>query len=239
MFLKDNKILWKRIAIGAGVLALLSLLGIFWLDIPLYKFLRGFDCGLWHVFDFAAGFQAWVAMTIIALVASYLYCGAMCKALIWNNNCSVGTHRQKYAHIAEKVFNTAIAILLALFIAAIAAWLMKIGFGRMRPLFFDALSIKGFYPFAFNWAFHSFPSGHAAACFAGLVTIGLMFPRAKPYTWAAAIIFGISRISIGMHWPSDVLFGAFIGMASADLSFALLEFLKNKGYNLQHEKKAA
>jgi undecaprenyl-diphosphatase len=73
-----------------------------------------------------------------------------------------------------------------------------------------------------EWAFNSMPSGHAAASFAGLVMIGLLFPKIKWVSWTIAIIAGISRIAIGDHWPSDVLLGAFIGMAAADFVKAML-----------------
>jgi undecaprenyl-diphosphatase len=58
------------------------------------------------------------------------------------------------------------------------------------------------------------------ASFAALVTIGLLAPRAKWFTWTLAIIIGMSRVCAGMHWPSDVIFGAFIGMVAADVVYA-------------------
>ena len=201
---------------GAGIVALLCYAGFAWLDVPLYKFLRNFDSGIWHFFDFAAGFQAWTSIAAITFFVTYA-CGARFS----------GTNK----NTVQKIFDVAAAVLLALIIAAAITWLLKIGFGRMRPLFFDVEGFVGFYPPSFNWAFNSFPSGHAAACFAGLVTIGLMYPKAKPYTWTVAIVFGFSRIFIGMHWPSDVLLGAFIGMCAADFGAVALESMKNKGYN--------
>ena len=53
--------------------------------------------------------------------------------------------------------------------------------------------------------------------FAGLVMIGMLAPKYKPLTWTLAVIVGASRIFIGAHWFSDVVFGAFIGMVIADI----------------------
>ncbi len=89
--------------------------------------------------------------------------------------------------------------------------------GRARPIFFEALGQTGFYPINFDWAFNSMPSGHTAASFAGLVMLGMLFPKIKPATWTIAIIIGASRVCYGAHWPTDVILGAFIGMVSADI----------------------
>ena len=95
---------------------------------------------------------------------------------------------------------------------------MKIFIGRARPIFFEALDMTGFFPPSIEWAFNSMPSGHTTVSFAGLVMIGMLAPRYKVLTWTLAIVIGVSRVAVGAHWPSDVLLGAFIGMAFADIA---------------------
>lgn len=60
----------------------------------------------------------------------------------------------------------------------------------------------------------SFPSGHAANATMAWLTLALLLtkgPRARPLAvWAAvwiALAVGISRIVLGVHWPSDVIGG--------------------------------
>ena len=62
--------------------------------------------------------------------------------------------------------------------------------------------------------FRSFPSGHAAIFFA--VAMAVYFYNKKLGIWffIAAIIIGVARIFVGVHWPSDVLAGAMIGIIS-------------------------
>ena len=65
--------------------------------------------------------------------------------------------------------------------------------------------------------FGSFPSGHATTIFtvAGILSLYL---RRGSLTWllaAAALLIGLSRIAVGVHWPLDVLGGAFGGWLSA------------------------
>jgi membrane-associated phospholipid phosphatase len=106
---------------------------------------------------------------------------------------------------------------LSIILAEFATGVLKICVGRMRPVIFDALGQTGFNPFSLSDIWHSFPSGHTAAAFAALVSIGLAYPKIKWATWSLAAVIGVSRICIGEHFPSDILAGAFIGMAAADI----------------------
>ena len=64
----------------------------------------------------------------------------------------------------------------------------------------------------------SFPSAHTATitALAGVVT--LLHPWAFPLLLPVCALVGLSRIYLGQHYPSDVLFGAIIGCISAELS---------------------
>ena len=70
---------------------------------------------------------------------------------------------------------------------------------------------------------HTFPSGHATTVFAtaGLLALGL-----GSRTWAVmalivATLAALSRPVVGVHWPLDILAGAFGGWLSAVIALAL------------------
>lgn len=63
----------------------------------------------------------------------------------------------------------------------------------------------------------SFPSNHAACGFALAVSLYLPLPSFGLPLLALATLLSFSRVYIGVHYPSDVTFGALIGCGVASL----------------------
>lgn len=61
----------------------------------------------------------------------------------------------------------------------------------------------------------SFPSGHTAAAFLIATLIGRFFPVLLVLVCIWALLVGVSRIYLGVHYPSDVLAGLLIGIFCA------------------------
>jgi undecaprenyl-diphosphatase len=64
-----------------------------------------------------------------------------------------------------------------------------------------------------------FPSMHAAGAFALAQSMQLGAPRGtlwlRPLIWLLACAVALSRVVLGVHFPSDIVIGALIGCACA------------------------
>jgi undecaprenyl-diphosphatase len=111
-----------------------------------------------------------------------------------------------------------IAVLLGLVIVVLSDQLssavIKPLVGRIRPCHPDFLIEGARYLIGTKISF-SFPSSHAA----NMASTATWFSyRYKRYTWIfviIAVLVGYSRIYVGVHYPSDVLGGAVIGVFCA------------------------
>ena len=105
--------------------------------------------------------------------------------------------------------------LMVLFVALLGG-MVKYGLGRPRPY----QVMEGINAIRALKAVDgpSFFSGHAASSFAIVSLLWLFFRKQKPWFLAFFLwpfLYSFSRIYIGVHYPLDILFGAFIGVFSA------------------------
>lgn len=65
---------------------------------------------------------------------------------------------------------------------------------------------------------HSFPSGHTASSFAAATALAFFYPKAAPLAYTLATGVGVSRVHLGVHFPSDAAVGGAIGVGIGTLT---------------------
>ena len=74
----------------------------------------------------------------------------------------------------------------------------------------------------------SFPSTHSAWAFGGATAIFLQHRKAGIAAYVAAVLIGFSRLYLFLHFPTDVLFGAAMGVALGFAADRLTGFVAKK-----------
>jgi undecaprenyl-diphosphatase len=132
-------------------------------------------------------------------------------------------------HRRQRVVAVVLAIDTAVVIAAYS--LLKVMFSRERPRLFDKVALPTDY---------SFPSGHSMTAMGiyGVIAAALiaMFPAARRPVIIAAVLLiaaiGLSRIYLGVHWPSDVLGGLLGGVPPLIASIHLIHRRRRRDRNV-------
>lgn len=70
----------------------------------------------------------------------------------------------------------------------------------------------------------SFPSGHTAFFFALSLIVFFYNKKAGFLFFAASCLIGISRVLVGVHWPTDILSGIAVGLFSGWLVQRIFKF---------------
>ncbi len=123
---------------------------------------------------------------------------------------------------------SAIAMGLTTLIAAFTSEVLKGIFDRVRP---------DFVPHLDSVTSAAYPSGHANNAAVVYILFIMLVPQARHPGWqlaAAAMIImtGLSRIMLGVHWPTDVIGGWMLGTSFALMAGAAIAYR-------QHQRKMA
>jgi membrane-associated phospholipid phosphatase len=121
-------------------------------------------------------------------------------------------------------WGSALAMGITTLIAALTSDVMKYFFARVRPEFVAQLD-----PITSP----AFPSGHANNAAVVYILFIMLVPQARHPLWQLAaammiLLTGVSRIMLGVHWPTDVLGGWMLGASFALMAGALIAYRQHQ-----------
>lgn len=157
------------------------------MDLYLFNFLNQF-AWRWEVLDVLAVFAAkYSGYVLIAVLLLFL-----------------AKNYKRYWPLVAKAFGA--AVLSRFVITEIIRWVWE----RPRPFVENPVNLL-----LSHEATASFPSGHAAFYFAIAAVVCFYNKRAGLAFFAGAFLISLARVFAGLHWPSDILAGALVGILSA------------------------
>ncbi len=111
-----------------------------------------------------------------------------------------------------------VGVVVAIVVASRLDAVLKAAIGRDRPFVGD----PHVHPSIGLPHDPSMPSGHAMNAFAAAVVLAAVVPRARWALLGLAAGIGLSRVYLGVHYPSDVIAGAAVGAAIGAVAAWLL-----------------
>ncbi len=173
---------------------------LFW-DLPLAEAAHALKGSLWIT---VGKFISWFASkTVIQTVAFFALVAGALDAMLYG-----------FGQRARMILLLALSTISAMLLGDELKWF----FGRCRPPLFFEDGSYGFTWFSGEYLKNSFPSGHTLRAFSLATALYFVLPRKRYLHYlplAVAVLAGISRVVVGKHYPSDVLFGLLIGVVCA------------------------
>ncbi len=207
--------LFRKTVITAGITAIIYLV--------LFSFFDGaIDLWIYNNYSNTWLFQSGTYISYLAKGA-YIRLGiALCFILILISDPGINRRWTKYL----------LYICISGSIAIIIGDGLKYLLGRYRPIMLFEHNLYGLHFFSSEWALNSTPSGHTVRAFSLLTAASLLYRRFTVVFISVAVLIGASRVAVTAHYPSDVLFGAFIGIFAAAWTYKYFfvkgnEFKKN------------
>ena len=170
--------------------------------------ISAWDLSILHFFNQFAGEHDLLDKIIFFISKNHLFKGGVFVVLLWTLWFD-RTHKKTYRPLI--VLNV-LGCFLSMFIVRILAICLPY---RPRPIYESLIEVAhpiGM-PVAYASTMSSFPSDHAGLFFALATSIYFISKRLGIVAFMYAFfVISLPRIYLGLHYPSDILIGAFIGI---------------------------
>lgn len=132
---------------------------------------------------------------------------------------AIAAYFPKFSHLRKKNWEMIFLALIAGGVARlVVAETVRFFYDRPRP--FEVLD--GVKQLVWHDGGGAFPSGHAVFFFAAAAVVSRYYPKTGILFFLAALNLSLARVQAGLHWPSDILGGAVLGILVGIAAVALI-----------------
>jgi membrane-associated phospholipid phosphatase len=205
---------------ATGGVILLCAAMIAWIDLPLAHLLRdrlpSETFGFFKVLTDIGLTGLWYVLAAALLLGARILAGLS----------GTTTGHDQYMNLARSAW----FIIVSMAASGILGQIVKFCVGRYRPRYLFEEGLYGLDPFGVHMGMYSFPSGHTQTVVAAMTALTLIHPRYNLLYVLIAVLVGSSRALTAIHYPSDVIMGAYIGFA---VTLGLRRFFERGGRSLR------
>jgi membrane-associated phospholipid phosphatase len=185
-----------RIAVSFAAVIVFSVIGYFYIDIPVAVFCKGMNRWILDLFEWIStlGESQWYLLAAFGLFIYF----------------------QRF-HPRPLYANRALFVFASVAVSGVVALLIKLIFGRFRPILYFQDGLYGFNFFHPSEDLNSFPSGHAATALSLAFALSILFPRYRFPLFCSGLLVALSRTVTTAHFLSDTVAGAWVGIVTVCL----------------------
>ncbi len=208
-------------------------------DIFLFKLTRSFDGRIFSFFkniidpfsDFIDPFNILVIFVInILFLRNFTKLNKIQNKKLFilkKLNCSESKLKNTISYYKLVSYHVVSSIILSGFVCHVFKYIL----GVSRPKYFFLQGYERLNFFNIEHKVNAMPSGHTQAAFTIAILFLIYFRKYYILIFIIAFLMGISRIFMSMHFPSDLIIGAYIGLLFPVILYKNLFFDKIKLVN--------
>jgi membrane-associated phospholipid phosphatase len=179
-----------------AVVALFSVAGYHFFDVPVAVFCRELGDGVQELFELVSKFGD-STLYLLGTAGIFVFC--------------------RFARPKPLLANRALFCFASLAISGIVTMFIKMIFGRFRPRMYFSEGLYGLNLLRPSEDMNSFPSGHAATALSFSLALSLLFPTYRFPLVCIGLLVAVSRTITTAHFLSDTVAGAWIGIVTVVL----------------------
>lgn len=198
---------------------LLTSIFFFFIDLSLFKFTRNFNASIFNFFNNYIDPLSEILDPLNFLILSFIN---LIILFNYQNKLKIpekldylilksGKTKEELSSSINYFIQFFYHVILSILVSGLVCHLIKYILGVARPRYFFLESYDRFNFFNIEHKVNSLPSGHTQAAFTIAILMIIYLNKYYFIIIFTSVLLALSRIFLSMHFPSDLILGAYIG----------------------------